>query len=278
MLLSRLFCLPLLFLACISSLSEATVTSDNTLNIKTIKTIGQLTSLVSSLDTLICINVDEILLEPTQYLGSYAWFLSNASKIKESSIPVCSNELAFGYDAVNFLCQKRTVESSCAQIIRSIGLNSSLNIIGISHKGISLAEKVIDDLYDHGIDLFPYSGYESESFLNDSENVCLSELIVFTGGVLFCSEVPFEKALQDLLNKYNIIPKKLLYVSSNLKTIRTVGKYFRPYGIDFLGILYEKNEYLKAIEIHDKLQAANLQFNEFKAILPDDIIVSILQI
>lgn len=214
-------------------------------------------------NTLVIFDIDGVIMEPVQMLGSDPWAYYEGDKY----IAIHGGNVAKGLEAfapvwikVQEKVSVRTVDKKLALVLKMLK-DFGNSVIGFTARGIALAKRTKEQLQSIDIDL------SNNSFF--SENlVCPSYL--FDNGILF-TKVGYNKGecLKCFFKKIKKRPPKIVFIDDHEKNIESMKKMCSEEKISYVGILYKGASYTK--ETFDpKVSDMQLEYlDSFAPILTD---------
>ena len=229
--------------------------------IKEIKTMKEAVPQFEGAD-LIVFDIDNTLMEPKQTLGGDQWF-RHRHKVHTAELgdKQAALEKTLGeWMSVQCISEMQLVESDVEELINSLQ-NDNRTVIALTTRGVGMATQTIRQLSDLGVNMSKTAPMQ-EDFLFDNGHSCL-----FRKGILFTSNTHKGNALKTLMDRMNILPKKIVFINDKHTHLVPVEEMCEKEQIAFVGLRYGF--------LDDKVENFNpaitdLQFDLYRQILSDE--------
>lgn len=194
--------------------------------------------------TYVFLNVGRTLFTPSSHLSDYQ-FRQYFTKRVEELIQDAEQANAL-VDKVKALIveniPKEASEKSTASVVADLQENKAI-VFGLTRRSFSTSYapengKIISKhLNSLGIDLtLTYSYYPAEEY---------NEKYAFQYAILFTNKDFAGKAIVDFILKQSVLPLRIVVVNDSKKDLEEIAKSLEPFGIEFIGLRYSKNDSLK---------------------------------
>lgn len=221
-------------------------------------------------DTLFVFDLNDVLMEASQSLGSDHWAdfevkkqmkEKNLSKeeVLESFVPV--------WHKILLVSNAKPVEPTTVGTIRRLQ-KANIKLLGLTSRYIEMAYPTHSKLCSIGIDFTKTPVYPLDKEIPGGYAAKYIDGIIFVG-------LKNDKGLtlMRFLDLIQYLPKKIVFIDDKLKNVQSVEKAVTARGIPFIGLRYG---YLDAQEKQFNSAIANIQWEHFGKILPDEKALQLL--
>ncbi|MCH9611916.1 MAG: hypothetical protein S4CHLAM102_03900 [Chlamydiia bacterium] len=211
-------------------------------------------------DTLILLDIDNTLIEPTQEMGTNQWFEHRIKLYAESGL---SKRDALEYalsewTAVQYMTQVKLVEPQIADIVDK--LQQNYRVMGLTTRGLGLATRTVHQLESVDIDLSKATPYDTEIYFYNGEG-CL-----YRHGILFTCGTDKAHALEQVMQSKEWKPSKIVFINDKLTHLLPIERLCAKNDVEFIGLRYNHLDDKVNNIRHD---VADIQFNKFANLITD---------
>lgn len=185
----------------------------------------------SHTSTLVVFDVDNVLGKMESLIGSPEWFyhfIQNYVHQGMSFEDALAHTLPL-YHAIQHSSNMIPIESDIKNTVKEIQKRSTYTI-AMTSRGFHLAYRTVEQLRALGID------FSSTSFFYDAiykTHECFR-------GIVCCNGNNKGSILIDLLKRYNYTPSTIIVINDKQKYLEHIEQELSDYGIQFIGIRYNK--------------------------------------
>ncbi len=185
-------------------------------------------------NTIVILDIDNTIATthaPFQFLGSDAWYSYEFNKRIEAGLSVLEAKAEinpFFFPLVHII-ELRPVEPTIPQIIKQLQ-ERGITVIACTARSLEISDRTIVQLNNIGIN-FSLSGF------GDQELWGTDTKYRYKDGIIFCHGIHKGPTLNIVLNHFNHVPTKVIFVDDRESYVRQVKDSLHP-DIEFIGIRY----------------------------------------
>ncbi len=211
--------------------------------------------------SVIVFDIDNVLIEPKQVLGSDQWFESHLKNLQkqDSSFEKALHKALLDWSRIIAITKVQPVEECTVTVLKKLQRLKN-PVLGLTTRSFFLAPRTVEMLHSVNMDLSLNAPCKEEVFLKNGRN------ILFHEGIIFASGTNKGKALKNFFSVIGFSCKKIVYIDDKLSNVEHLEKMCLENNIDFIGLRYG---YLDKKVKNFNAKIANIQFQEFGKILSD---------
>lgn len=212
--------------------------------------------------TLILLDIDNTIMEPTQQLGSDQWFQHRVQRYKKKGLDSSDAlETALAeWMAIQNVTKMRLVEPSTAEVIHKLQ-NEGYTIMGFTTRGLGLSTRTIHQLKSLGVDLSRSAPIQEELHYMNGEGV------LYRKGILFTAGSHKGTAFTKFLDLAELSPKSVAFINDKESNLLPVQKACQTRKIPFIGLRYGATDE----RVHNfNPEVTDIQMEAFGMILSDE--------
>lgn len=184
-------------------------------------------------DTLVVLDIDDTLMVPAQMLGGDCWFRHTMKQLLTEGL---SFEEALAYVLPQYTLQQhklevKAVEDNTATVVHELQRKAG-EVIALTTRSNILIYRTIEQLKSLDIDFTRKPLYDEKTHLaTDFE-------LYYIEGILSTEVRHKGEALMKVCERFNYMPKKVLFVNDKLKYVLQLDETFEELGIPYYGFRY----------------------------------------
>jgi len=229
-----------------------------------IREIDSIREIVDHLEdeTLLLLDIDNTLIEPSQWLGSERWLYSRIEHYHAQGIQGrAAFEVAhIEWMSVQGLTEVRCVEEETATLFQELQ-ERGVWMMGLTARNLSLSAVTSRQLASVGIDFKKTAPHEEGLYFHSKEGV------LYRDGILFASDHPKHQAFSLFSQEVGMTPKHVVLVDDKHFHLLPFSHYASQNQLSFVGLRYGFLD--EKIESFDP-DLASHQWEQFGTILSDD--------
>lgn len=212
--------------------------------------------------SLLLLDIDNTLIEPTQHLGTERWLYSRIEHYaKEGAMAREAFDKAhIEWMSVQGLTKVQSVEEQTVPLIQQLQ-ERGVPIMGLTARNLSLSAVTVQQLMSVGIDFRKTAPHDGGCYFHSNEG------ILFRDGILFSANTPKHNAFAMFLDEVDHSPEHLVFVDDKQFHLLPFGLYASEKKVPFVGLRYGYLD--EKVEAFDH-EIAHLQWEKFGTILSDD--------
>jgi len=208
---------------------------------------------------LLILDIDNTLIVTAQSLGSDTWFYHRLDALGGINSREALSKALKDWESVQALTAVTTTEPRTAELVSQWQRNVN-STMGLTTRGLALANITIDQLRSVDIDLSKTAPSKEELFYKNPHGISLRDGILFTAGTH--KGVALEKLLADL----SFRPVRIVFINDRASHLNQLGDHMQQLGYDFLGLRYAGCDAM--VEAFDA-EITDLQWEHFGKIMSD---------
>jgi len=203
-------------------------------NIIEIKHFSELPKYVNEPKTLVILDIDNTISEPTNEVGSDQWFSACIKKEIDAQLDKIEaiNKVLPSYFAAQKKAKVKPVETETVKIIQSLQ-KQKFPVLGLTARSLPLIDCTHKQLKSINVDL-------SRSSLS-KKDITFSDYpfpTKYQKGIIFCGNNNKGQILKKYLDLISFQPSKIIFVDDKKSNLETVEKEFKNSRISFIGLRY----------------------------------------
>lgn len=213
-------------------------------------------------ETLVLLDIDNTLMEPTQTLGSDQWFCHRIDYHENLGLNAndALEKALSEWMSIQSVTKVKVVEPGTAELVAELQ-KDGYTIMGLTTRGLGLSTRTIFQLQSLGIDLTTTAPSKEDVFFMNHHGV------LFHGGILFTAGTHKGVALAKLLHQIEHIPESIVFINDKKQNIQEVEVICEKYGVPFTGLRYG---YIDEKVNNFRVDIADIQLEHFGHIISDD--------
>lgn len=232
------------------------------------KDITKVTSYIDK-ETLVLFDLDNTVMELTQTLGTPEWFSEFYKKHREAghSHEEATKKTLAVYVPVNERSKAKAVDPKTPELIKGFQ-KDGIVVLGLTSRDAGLSEATMRQLKDAQVNFNTGKFKEYAKKLSQGERSKVDQGIIFAGGQ------SKGKCLKEFFSLVNWVPKKIVFIDDQMKSVQEVETTLNDDKIFYTGIRYG---YLddKAKKLDTTVSEIQLEY--FNKILSDEEALMILK-
>ena len=220
----------LLFLLATSKLSLAKIVQSNTVN----EICQHIEKQQAAHETLIVFDIDDVIATTKGYKGSTKWFDGKINKFvsKGHTFLDSVNLVMPSFTTLQFKKDLKKVDKNAPKLISEL-IKNGHTVIALTNRSTHLSKRTVKQLAKLGV-RFCDNLIQEKRILLDMHCPC-----IFKKGIIFMGENQKGPSILAFLKKFQINPKKIIFIDDKLKHVDSVESTLKSANIDHVCIHYK---------------------------------------